>query len=106
VRQLTHIEVFFSTVENKTDGNALVFAKVEECGMFRYHQIFLHPRPRRSSAGDNLWLSMLIDRFEKISQTDLGAVACGEPILLALKAQLARPVSPRGGRGSDFRFLN
>jgi hypothetical protein len=69
--------------------------------MLQFQPISQHPRQWRSGTGDTSWLSMLVDRFEKTSQTDLRAVPCEEPVLLALMAQLARPASPRGGRGSD-----
>jgi hypothetical protein len=63
--------------------------------MFQFRQMSRHPHRRRSGAGDALWLSMLVERFEMISQTDVGAVPCEERALLAVKAQLARPALHR-----------
>jgi hypothetical protein len=59
-----------------------------------------------SGGTDIAWLSMLVDCFEKTSQTDFRAAPCDELVLQALKAQLAQPASPRGACGLDFRFLN
>jgi hypothetical protein len=64
------------------------------------------PRQWHSGEIDTAWLSMLVDCFEKISQTDLRAVPCDLSILLALKARLAQPASLRAGRGLDFRHIN
>jgi hypothetical protein len=72
--------------------------------MFQLQPMSKHQRQWR--AGDTSWLSMLVDRFEKTCQSDLGAVPCDEPVLLALKSHLARPALPQGGRGTDFPVLN
>jgi hypothetical protein len=63
--------------------------------MFQIHQMSRHRPRRRSGAGDTLWLSMLVERFEKLSQADLRAVPCEERALLAVKAQLAGPALHR-----------
>jgi hypothetical protein len=52
------------------------------------------------------WLSALVDRFEQTSRTDIRAVPCDEPVLAALRIQLARPASPRGGREPGVGLLN
>jgi hypothetical protein len=67
--------------------------------------MFQHPQQWRSRSIDRAWLSMLVDAFVKTSQIDGHVVLCDEPVLLALKAQLARPAAPRRGYGPG-RLLN
>jgi hypothetical protein len=55
------------------------------------------------ASGDMSWLSILVDRFEQVSQADLRAVRCDEHVLAAFAAKLAEPVSPWGNRS---RVLN
>ncbi|SDS35355.1 hypothetical protein SAMN05444158_1795 [Bradyrhizobium canariense] len=67
-------------------------------------------QPWRSGDGERLWLSMLIDTMEKISCREVRATPCDRVVLSAVRAQLARPVSPypywRQHRTSDFSLRN
>jgi hypothetical protein len=105
VKQITLAEEFFSTVAEPIRPVRVTVTQVEAYRMFQFQPISQSPRRWRSGTGDASWLSRLVARFEKISQADVRAVPCDEPVLLALKAHLARPASLRGGRGSDSRLL-
>jgi len=48
----------------------------------------------RSASGQRLWLSMLIDAMEQISDPELRVAPCDEQLLVAVRAQLARPAVP------------
>jgi hypothetical protein len=66
-------------------------------------------QPWRSGDGEKLWLSMLIDTMEKVSRRELGATPCDRAVLSAVRAQLARPVSPYpywGNGASRFSLRN
>ena len=73
--------------------------------MFQHNQMS-RLRNWGTDAGTNAWLSILVATFEKTSQADLRAIPCDDHVLAAFKAQLARPVSPRGCRGPDSRRLH
>jgi hypothetical protein len=60
----------------------------------------------RSADGERLWLSMLIDTMEEVSRPELRRVPCDPAILIALRAQLARPASPYAHCGSHFSLRN
>jgi hypothetical protein len=60
----------------------------------------------RSGAGQNLWLSMLVDAMEKLSRPELRAVPCDRLVLAAVRAQLARPVSAAYLTHSNFGLRN
>jgi hypothetical protein len=60
----------------------------------------------RSADGERLWLSMLIDAMEEVSRPELRGVPCDPSILIALRAQLARPASPYAHCGSPFSLRN
>ena len=49
---------------------------------------------------------MLIDTMEEASRPEIRAIRCDISLLAAVKAQLARPASPRGYYGSDFSLRN
>jgi hypothetical protein len=61
---------------------------------------------RRSANGQNSWLSMLVDAMEKVSRPEYRAVPCDRLVLAAVRAQLARPVSPFAHYGSRFGLPN
>jgi hypothetical protein len=63
-------------------------------------------QPWRSSDGEKLWLSMLIDTMEEISRPGSGAMSCDPSVLAAVRAQLARPASPWPYCGSHFSLRN
>jgi hypothetical protein len=63
-------------------------------------------QPWRSRAGQNLWLSMLIDAMEKVSRPEVRAVPCDRRLLAAVSAQLARPASPYPHCTSGFSLRN
>jgi hypothetical protein len=48
----------------------------------------------RSGRGERQWLSMLIDTMEKIARPEVRALPNDPLLLAAVRAQLARPVSP------------
>jgi hypothetical protein len=60
----------------------------------------------RSADGERLWLSMLIDAMEEVSRPELRSVPCDPSILVALRAQLARPASAYAHCGSHFSLRN
>jgi hypothetical protein len=60
----------------------------------------------RSADGERLWLSMLIDAMEEVSRPEWRDLPCDPSILIALRAQLARPVSPYAHCGSHFSLRN
>jgi hypothetical protein len=60
----------------------------------------------RSASGQRLWLSMLIDTMEEISRPELRAIPCDEQLLLALRAQLARPAMARMPYASAYGLRN
>ena len=60
----------------------------------------------RSGDGERLWLSMLIDAMEAVSRPEIRAIPCDPQILIALRAQLARPASPYPYGGSTFSLRN
>ena len=48
----------------------------------------------RSGDGHRLWLSLLVDTMEDICQPETRGLPLHPSVLIALEAQLARPVSP------------
>jgi hypothetical protein len=60
----------------------------------------------RSGEGQKLWLSMLVDTMEAISRSELRSSPISPSVLVALKAQLARPVSPYTHGASQFSLRN
>ena len=60
----------------------------------------------RSENGETWWLSMLIDTMEEVSRSQARSVPCDPAILIALRAQLARPASPWAYYGSHFSLRN
>jgi hypothetical protein len=60
----------------------------------------------RSGQGERVWLSKLIDTMEQVSRPELRKLACDPSILIALRAQLARPASAYAHCGSQFSLRN
>ena len=60
----------------------------------------------RSGDGERVWLSMLIDTMEEVSRSQARSVPCDPAILIALRAQLARPASSWAYYGSHFSLRN
>jgi hypothetical protein len=60
----------------------------------------------RSGDGERLWLSMLIDTMEKVSRPEFRSLPCDPSVLVALRAQLARPASAYAHCGSNFSLRN
>ena len=48
---------------------------------------------RRSADGERLWLSVLIDTMERVSQPERRTAACDPSLLAKVRAQLQRPAS-------------
>ena len=63
-------------------------------------------QPWRSGDGEKLWLSMLVDTMEEVSSPEFRAIPCDSSILVALRAQLARPASPYPYGASSFSLRN
>lgn len=63
-------------------------------------------RPWRSGRGERQWLSKLIDTMEKIARPEVRALPNDARLLAAVRAQLARPVSPYRCGGSAFSLRN
>jgi hypothetical protein len=62
--------------------------------------------PWRNGDGEKLWLSMLIDTMEEVSRPEFRTMPCDSSILIALRAQLARPASPYPHSASSFSLRN
>jgi hypothetical protein len=60
----------------------------------------------RSGNGERLWLSMLVDAMEEFSRPDIRSLPCHPSLLVAARAQLARPVSPGADGASRFSLRN
>ena len=60
----------------------------------------------RSGSSQRLWLSRLIDTVEVISRPERRAVPCDGQVLSALRAQLARPASPRMPFATPYSLRN
>ena len=60
----------------------------------------------RSGDGEKRWLSMLIDTMEQVARPELRARPCDPSVLMALRAQLARPASPYLQHRSAFSLRN
>jgi hypothetical protein len=58
----------------------------------------------RSENGQRAWLSMLIETMEALSRPECRSLPCDRLVLARVKAQLARPASPRGV--SQFSLRN
>jgi hypothetical protein len=63
-------------------------------------------QPWRSGRGERLWLSMLIDTMEKVARPEVRALPNDQLLLAAVRAQLARPVSPYRYNASAFSLRN
>jgi hypothetical protein len=63
-------------------------------------------RPWRSEGGRDLWLSMLIGTMNEVSRPEVRAMRCDISLLTVVKAQLARPASPRIYCASNFSLRN
>jgi hypothetical protein len=50
-------------------------------------------RPEACGDGSRLWLSMLVQAMEEASRPEIRKIPCDPKVLLAVRAQLARPVS-------------
>jgi hypothetical protein len=60
----------------------------------------------RSGNGERLWLSSLIKAMGAVSRPELRAVPCDPSIMIALRAQLARPASSGTIGSSRFSLRN
>jgi hypothetical protein len=60
----------------------------------------------RSGDGERLWLSMLIDTMEQVARREFRSLPCDPSVLVALRAQLARPASAYAHCGSNFSLRN
>jgi hypothetical protein len=60
----------------------------------------------RSRDGEKLWLSMLVDAMEEVSRPEIRKIPCEPQILVAFRAQLARPASPYPFGASNFSLRN
>jgi hypothetical protein len=60
----------------------------------------------RSGHGERAWLSMLIDTMEKVSRPEFRSLPCDPSVLVALRAQLARPASCYAHYASNFSLRN
>ncbi len=57
---------------------------------------------RWQSAGEKLWLSMLIDTMEQVCRSELRSQPCDRSVLAAVFAQLSRPAAAYAHQGSGF----
>ncbi|MDO8400832.1 MAG: transcriptional regulator [Bradyrhizobium sp.] len=56
----------------------------------------------RSTGGEKLWLSMLIDTMEQVSRSELRSQPCDRSVVAAVFAQLSRPAAPYVHQVSGF----
>ncbi|MDO9060946.1 MAG: hypothetical protein Q7U92_18260 [Bradyrhizobium sp.] len=61
-----------------------------------------HLQKWRSTGGEKLWLSMLIDTMEQVSRSELRSQPCDRSVVAAVFAQLSRPAAPYVHQGSGF----
>lgn len=61
---------------------------------------------QRFGTAETVWLTMLVETFENLSEPNRRAVPCDPDILLAAKAHLARPSWSRNAYGSRFSLRN
>jgi hypothetical protein len=57
----------------------------------------------RSTGGEKVWLSVLIDAMEQVSRSEQGAQPCDRSVVAAFVAQLSRPAPPHQGSGFSLR---
>jgi hypothetical protein len=60
----------------------------------------------RTGNGERKWLSMLVDAMEEFPRPDIRRLPCHASLLVAVRAQLARPVSSGTHGGSRFSLRN
>jgi hypothetical protein len=60
----------------------------------------------RSRGGQRNWLSMLVETMEKLSRPEFRSQPCDRSVLVAVRAQLARPASPYQYGVSHFSLRN
>jgi hypothetical protein len=60
----------------------------------------------RSGNGERRWLSMLVDAMEEFSRPDIRSLPCHPSLLVAVRAQLARPASAGALGASHFSLRN
>jgi hypothetical protein len=60
----------------------------------------------RSGRSERAWLSTLITTMEKVSRPECRSLPCDPSVLVALRAQLARPASAYAHCGSNFSLRN
>jgi hypothetical protein len=60
------------------------------------------PEAWKSGHGQQLWLSMLVLAMEEVSRPEIRKIPCDPGVLVALRAQLARPTSPYPYAASSF----
>lgn len=60
----------------------------------------------RSGDGQRLWLSMLVEAMEEVSRPEIREIPCDPKILIAFRAQLARPASPYPYGVSHYSLRN
>jgi len=64
------------------------------------------PGSLRSGHGEKMWLSMLVRAMEEVSRPEIRKIPCDPKVLIALRAQLARPVSPYPYAASAYSLRN
>jgi hypothetical protein len=60
----------------------------------------------RSGNDERQWLSMLVGAMEEFSRPDIRSLPCHPSLLVAVRAQLARPVSAGAHGASRFSLRN
>ena len=64
------------------------------------------PGSWKSGDGQKLWLSMLVKAMEEASRPEIRKIPCDPKVLIALRAQLARPASPYPYAASTYSLRN
>ena len=60
----------------------------------------------RSEGGETVWLSMLVRAMEDASRPEIRKIPCDPKVLIAVRAQLARPASPYPYGTSAYSLRN
>jgi hypothetical protein len=60
----------------------------------------------RSGHSEKSWLSMLVGAMEEASRPEIRKMPCDPKVLIALRAQLARPASPYPYAASAYSLRN
>jgi hypothetical protein len=93
-------------VRNGRSASGLVSARFGQEQAMRQRLQTWRPGAWRSGEGPELWLSMLVAAMEEVSRPEIRKIPCDPKVLIALRAQLARPASPYPYGVSNYSLRN